>query len=192
MAIDFWSLLEPSELTRIPAKMKKFLHRGERPPSEHFHTWDFFAYGYEHAFNELAEATLNRWPHGDYMRMPLFYLCRHSIELHLKTGIKEYAETMGEPYSLDGHSLTGLWNQFKNLTKKSGFVTDDDWTPYCEKLINHINESDPDGERFRYPRSKAGDVFTYTRIELEELVKAHYQITLYCGGCGDMLRESWA
>src|SRR5580658_7708156 len=99
---------------------------------------------------------------------------------------------MGEPYSLDGHSLTGLWNQFKNLIKKSGFLNGDELTPYCEKLINHINESDPDGERFRYPSSKAGDVFAYTRIELEELVRAHYLITLYCGACGDMLSESWS
>ena len=118
MAVDFLELLEPSELSRIPAKMKKFLHRGERPPSAHFQTWDFFAYGYEHAFNELAEARLQRWPHGDYMRMPLFYLCRHSVELHLKAAIREYAATMGESYNLDGHSLTGLWYQFKTLIRK--------------------------------------------------------------------------
>jgi hypothetical protein len=63
-----------------PGKLKKFLFR-EEAPSDSTQTCSFYAYGYARAFQQLAEAALQRWPGGGHSRMPLFFLARHSIEL---------------------------------------------------------------------------------------------------------------
>jgi hypothetical protein len=49
---------------------------------------------------------------------------------------------------------------------------------------------DPDGQRFRYPGDNAGRPFEYTRVEFQELAKAHAHISLWCDGVTDMLHEA--
>jgi hypothetical protein len=118
--------------------------------------------------------------------MPLFLLARHSIELHLKDTIREYAKTDDMPADLGTHNLMWLWNQLGTYMERYGIPADDEWGVYCDKLLNHIHEVDPDGERFRYPTARDGAPFEITRVELEGLVRAHWHITMYCDGCANM------
>src|ERR1700674_1845912 len=57
-----------------------------------------------------------------------------------------------------------LCSQLLAQVQRTGFPTDDDWTRYCTKLVNHVHEADPDGERFRYPSSKDGAPLIFTRM----------------------------
>jgi hypothetical protein len=133
-----------------------------------------------------------KWPGRDFLAMPLFYLARHSIELHLKEAILFYAEHNPRQPDLEGHRLMSLWNQLQEYMRGVGYNKEDEWTSYCAKLLNHINETDPDGEHFRYPESKSGMSFTATAIELEGLVKAHWHICMYCGAATSMLDAGYS
>jgi hypothetical protein len=53
----------------------------------------------------LADAALQNWPGGGYMPMPLFFLARHSIDLHLKDPIEAYGRYSPLVPELTDHSL---------------------------------------------------------------------------------------
>lgn len=186
---NFTELLIQSEISRIPSSLKKFAFR-EKNPSRDEQTWGYFAYGYSRGFEELAEASLKRWPAGNYMRLPLFFLARHSIELGIKEAILEYSPCTGIDVQIDGHGLHSLWNQLLRQVNGAGFQTDDEWTRYCAKLVQHFHNADPNGEQFRYPSSKEGEKHEYTRVELETLMKAQWHLFTYCEAVVSMLEES--
>jgi hypothetical protein len=107
----------------------------------------------------------------------------HSMELNLKWAIKAY-QTYLEDFSekTDHHGLVKLWNSLIKLMKKAGAPTDDEYSKHCLRLLDHINKTDPDGEQFRYPHDKEGEAFELAKVDLEELVKAHYLIGEYAEG----------
>ena len=188
VALDFASILEPSEISNPPGKLRKFLFR-EEAPSGNTQTRSFYAYGYARAFEQLAETALQRWPGGGHTPMPLFFLARHSIELHLKDAIEHYGRCSTLEPELSSHNIARLWNHLQAQIQHAGFPTDDDWTRYCNKLVHHIHEVDPDGERFRYPSNVQGVEFEFTRVELEGLQKAHFHITGYCDAAASMVAD---
>jgi hypothetical protein len=106
-------LLELTEIERVPAKVRKFLHRDE--PHGYAKTWEYFSYGYGSAFDELARKALETWPNRDYLSMPLFLLARHPIELHLKDTILEYTKTDDTPADLGTHNLMQLWTSVRQI-----------------------------------------------------------------------------
>jgi hypothetical protein len=169
-----------AELERIPKKMRRFL-KWERPPSGFNKTWENFAGAYGMAFDNLTEHALSNWS-GGQLALPLFFLCRHSMELSIKQAIVVYAESAGESPLIEGHSLAQLWNELLRQIKAAGFEIDDEWTVYCGKLVQHLHEVDPDGERFRYPTSRKGVPFDYTKVDLEGLAVAHWHIGMLCDG----------
>lgn len=83
---EFQDLLDDVSAFEIPTKFERFLRR-EQPPSMSEQTLAFFAYSYEVAFREMAAALKARWRHNGLLQAPLFYVARHSIELHLKWAI---------------------------------------------------------------------------------------------------------
>jgi hypothetical protein len=79
----------------------------------------------------------------------------------------------------------GLQRQFKLADLPSG----DEWGDHCEKLVRYMNKIDPTGETFRYPHDLRGRSFQYTYVEFDGLVKAHHNLTMYCGASIDVLGE---
>jgi len=183
---DYHGIIGDSELERIPGRIRRFLFR-EQAPSDATQSLAFYAYWYTRAFEEMVSVALQRWPGGDYMRMPLFFLARHSLELHLKEAIRVFSEVDDVKFS--DHGLAKLWTRLLAVINNNGYNTDDEYADYCGKLVNHIHEADPSGERFRYPVTTSGIEFEYTRVELEGLVRAHFHITNYCEGSILMLKE---
>ncbi|MBB5693737.1 hypothetical protein [Muricoccus pecuniae] len=57
----------------------------------------------------MAGRLLQFWASGRAV-LPLFFLCSHSIELSIKSAIRECAEVLGETPDIAGHSLARLWN----------------------------------------------------------------------------------
>ncbi|MGY4295113.1 hypothetical protein ACVWXN_003208 [Bradyrhizobium sp. i1.4.4] len=109
---DFLELLDEASRFEIPTKFERFLHR-EPPPSMSDQTLSFFAYSYEVAFREMSAALKARWRHNGLLQAPLFYVARHSIELHLKWAIEEFASYTGDPGKDYGHNLLDLWNELR-------------------------------------------------------------------------------
>jgi len=163
----------------------------EKAPSESTQSWAFYALGYDRAFESLVEKAMERWPGGDYLRMPLFYLCRHSLELRLKYTIRDVSRYTDIGPIVDGHRLMSLWNHLLEHTDKVGMPATDDYTKLCDHFICVLDQVDPDGERFRYPSSKRQKIFPYTRVELDGLVNAHFHLGIYCDGLKEMLEERW-
>ena len=64
------------------------------------------------------------------MRMPLFFLARHSLELHLKETAKVFA--MGREVDLGGHGLAQLWTQLLRLMNDEGYSTDDEYAEHSQ------------------------------------------------------------
>ncbi|MGJ5151822.1 hypothetical protein [Bradyrhizobium sp. SZCCHNRI1029] len=187
---SFSDILDEVGAFEIPKQMEKFLHR-EAPPSASDQTLSYFAYSYELAFGHLAGAVRDRWHSNGLMQAPLFYLARHSIELHLKWAIEEFESYSGEKAKECGHDLLALWGELQkqqfDLADLPG--RDDPWGKHVDKLIKHMHNIDPKGDSFRYPHSIGGKLFAYTRIEFEGLVRAHNHVTGYCGASLDVLGE---
>lgn len=100
------------------------------------------------------------------------------------------AEESGAEVKLEGHGLLDLWMQFLGVVEAAGFAIDDDWTGHCGKVVKHLHDFDPTGERFRYPANLAGVPFKYTRVEAEGLAKAQAHVFGYCDATLDMVRAS--
>jgi hypothetical protein len=180
---DFWSSYIPDDA--VPQQVRRFLHR-----DEHIGSWGqttaYYAHAYANAFERLVMVALGIYPRSEYLRLPLFFLARHSAELHLKEVIQEYSAATGLPYEAAKiHSLVTLWNKVKILVQG---MHDDEWSAHVGKLICHLHDFDPDGQRFRYPEDNAGKPFDGTRVELERLAHAHGSITLWCEAVCDMLQ----
>ena len=97
------------EVDRLPLRFREFVFRKQNTSSRA--PWGYFAYGYSRGFEELAEKALERWPSGDCLGLPLFFLARHAIELDIKATTFELAEHTGSAVQLDGHRLDELWRQ---------------------------------------------------------------------------------
>lgn len=173
------------EVENLPTEVRKFLTK-ERRASIYDKTWENLCGAYGDAFNLLSQRLLAERGY-ERVVVPLFYLCRHSVELSIKHAVIEYAEALGEPPDVAGHSLASLWNELARLTQAAGFPTDDPWTVHCGKLVRHLHDADPDGERFRYPASRSGVPFECTRVDVERLAVAHWHIGVLCDAAGEML-----
>jgi hypothetical protein len=172
------------EIHNIPENMRRFLVR-DGAHSTYAKTWEYFANAYGRAFDELAELILRDWPNRNHMDEAVFFLCRHSIELSIKNSILGCSEP--DVPEIAGHNLLNLWNQLQAIMAKHGFEEPDEWTAHCTKLIEHINEFDPDGEHFRYPTDRKHNPFEFTRVELEGLAVAHWHIGMLCEANVEML-----
>lgn len=183
---DFWDKFAIE--SEVPAEVRKFIARGKYNGSMG-QTMGYYAYGYARAFEQLMMVAIGKWPNADYLRFPLLFLIRHSAELHLKDVIQEYSLRNRTAYaSSNQHNLLTLWNEAIKQIQVWGVPPRDEWSLHVGKLINHIHDFDPNGQRFRYPEDNKGKPFDSTRAELEELAKAHLNIMLWCESAGDMLQ----
>jgi hypothetical protein len=189
MADKVEALVE-GELGRIPAQLKPFFQKGAKDdPDQIFMNLGYMAYAYGRAFTNFAEGALEDWPKKNYIIQPMVYLARHSMELHLKWAISHYQDYLGDSERTDHHNLARLWNTLVKLRASAGAPIDDEYSKHCLKLLNHINQTDPDGEQFRYPHKKDGEAFELTKVDLEGLVKAHWHVSRYAEAAVDMIPE---
>jgi hypothetical protein len=92
---DFWTTFTIDD--EVPERVRKFLHRS-RAGSTMGQTTGYYAHGYGYAFERLIMIAIEMWPQADYLRMPVFFLARHSTELHLKEVIQDYSARNRLPY----------------------------------------------------------------------------------------------
>ena len=179
------------ELDQVPGHLKPFFNKTQEsdPDGRIMMTMGYMAYAYGRAFEEFAVGALEGWPTKDYIAQPMCYLARHSMELWLKHAIKEYQEFLGDHSAdSDHHNLMKLWNVLMELRRAAG-AKDSEYAKYISKLLNHLNEIDPEGEQFRYPHTKAGQAFDLAKIELEGLLKAYWHVSRYAEASVDVIPD---
>lgn len=136
----------------------------------------------------LFEEAAKR-PHHPMLMHPLLLLCRHSIELSLKEGLRQLSAFDARSGTKTTHSLEGLWARLRSALREAGLEADDDYTALCTEAVTLLHNHDVRGDRFRYPESTTGMAFASTLTDLESLFKAQHRVVIYCGSIGDMLDE---
>jgi len=189
MAKTFDELLDMSEFDG-QSMVAKYIHHGG-DINNYATTWEYVAYTYSRAFDEMARKAFEAGHRGSNLSTPLFFLARHSIELALKSTILEYAETDDVAPKLEGHDLVSLWKQLSDYMERWGNSATDDWGLIVAKQITDIQEVDPKGDRFRYPTDIKGKRFELTHVELEGLIRAHSSVTTYLDACAQMHSEGY-
>jgi hypothetical protein len=107
MNFDFTEQQLESEIMQVPERVRRFLFK-EDAPSAQEQSWGYYAHGYSFAFDELAEMALREWPRREYLRLPVFFLGRHSMELAIKEAIVSYEPHTSQTALLKGHGLSPI------------------------------------------------------------------------------------
>jgi hypothetical protein len=146
-------------------------------------SWSYYAYSFGEAFDVMWDAAARR--PSTLLMPPLLAICRQSVELSIKAGL----ETLSGQPPPAGHKLAQLWSALVQALDAAGLPTDDEFSQSVGKIVELLDQHDPRGDRFRYPAPIAGQAFCSTDVDLDELFRAHWRLTLYCGAIGDMIKE---
>lgn len=119
--------------------------------------WYHFASAYRHA----ADALCKRVSQDDALRhllaLPVLYLYRHSIELHLKSLLKDAGELLDDPQVVPArHYLLTLWKRVRVLLLRIDPRSDGPWLNRADNIIADFDALDPSSFAFRYPVDTAG------------------------------------
>jgi hypothetical protein len=189
MTVDFLELITDSEIQKIPKQMRRFLET-DTGHSMGEPTWDYFAYSFSAGFEQLATQAWKRVATAGVSSSS----CTISVPALDRTigqgGDRGLLVSQRLTRRVGGHNLHLLWNELLKQIARGGFPVDDEWTWHCGRLIAHIHQFDPNGERFRYPENRMGSPFDLTRVEFGELLKAHWHIVNYCGAVTSMFDAS--
>lgn len=118
----------------------------------------FFLYseGYREAGNKLYDYCIENPFFSNTLIYPIIYNYRQFLELRLKELIimgNQYIDTDDD--FPDEHSLTKLWNIYRNkLLPNIDNTIEKDTLDNVENLINEFNTVDPKSMSFRYPVTK--------------------------------------
>jgi hypothetical protein len=123
-----------------------------------------FAKGYEITFLMLCNDINENMDKRDYLINPLLFNLRHYIELILKAIIENLRNSLlvfdikrNEANSylcMDEHRLLPLWELMIKLLGQLKEHNKDDSLTATKNLIKELQETDPNGENFRYPFGK--------------------------------------
>jgi hypothetical protein len=124
---NFWEAFQTDDnFGVVPIKFRKFLHR-EKAPADYMQSMDYYAHGYNHAFERMVMIVLRLWPQAEYLRMPTFFLARHAAELNLKEVIQQCSTANGVlDLASDEHRLVKLWDRTIHHVAQAGWPTDDE------------------------------------------------------------------
>jgi hypothetical protein len=119
--------------------------------------WYRFAYSYKAAADELADATLtNRW-RRNVLGLPMLFLYRHYVELHLKSLLADAGELLDDPQTIPPeHYISKLWQRVRALILRIGPSDEDAWFARADAIVAELDSLDPNSFAFRYPVNKRG------------------------------------
>ncbi len=111
-----------------------------------------------YSFRRGAEVLVSKWTESSdhTLDLPVAYLCRHYVELALKS-LCEEARTIGsgapEPPAV--HGLSELWRPTRVFLQNIGIVhNEDDYLLRFEEVIEFLDKIDGRSVVFRYPLNK--------------------------------------
>ncbi|MCP5134411.1 MAG: hypothetical protein H6976_12655 [Gammaproteobacteria bacterium] len=125
--------------------------------------YDFSDYsrGYFQSAKNQLDAIIKNSGLVDILIYPLCYSYRHGIELGLKHLARELPLIFqeGEKIKLT-HNLNDNWNSIRPYIVRLRRYLDEnnESVPFIDKVLNDFLEFDPNGEVFRFPENRKGDL----------------------------------
>lgn len=122
-------------------------------------------FGYALAYKEGADRLVEALAEDGYSQhelvLPVVFLYRHYLELHLKELIIEGRKALGQPADAipTGHNIFKLWNELKPILAQIQAKPYDlrkEELLAVEACIKEFSEVDERSEAFRYPVNKDG------------------------------------
>lgn len=116
-----------------------------------------YAEGYKRASDILISWIKNQRRDQDFLVYPIIFLYRQSIELKLKSVIKNgliLLEINSE--KIDHHNIVKLFDKSREILLKVGPMCHEDLIK-LEKIILALNELDPSSYVWRYSKDKKGN-----------------------------------
>jgi hypothetical protein len=123
--------------------------------------YDFFDYalGYFKGAAAIARAAERRELPVDIAVYPMVYSYRHGIELCLKHLGRIVPPLFGDPPAvLPTHKLMDTWEEVKPYLQKWRGFESASTVPVIDKVIEDVLAFDPNGEVFRFPEDRRGDL----------------------------------
>lgn len=141
-----------------------------------FRTGHFFGYAlaYKEGADRLVEALEEDGYSDHKLVLPIIFLYRHYLELHLKDLILEGRKALGQPAGTipTGHNIFKLWDKLKpilaQIQAKSGPIIRGEQDA-VEAYIKELTEIDERSEAFRYPVSTEGKPLLQENAQLASL-----------------------
>ena len=156
------------------------------------------AHYYAEAADSIVERRLNlpQSNSADGLFMPVAYLYRHSIELHLKELIKfflrvgELSDSKGLQNLLQrSHGLHKLWSRIEPLIRGLAYSPKDPAASNVASFLKELDSCDPSGTSMRYARSSDGTTVSSAtfpaRIDLVKLRESVKAVNNFLGGSLD-------
>jgi hypothetical protein len=155
--------------TEFPSKGDSFYKKNDNLDSNSWLNKDNasfynFAKGYEITLLMLCNDINENMDKRDYLINPLLFNLRHYLELIMKAIIENLRNSLlvfdikrNEANSylcMDEHKLLPLWDLMIKLLGQLKEHNKDDSLTATKNLIKELQETDPNGENFRYPFGK--------------------------------------
>lgn len=118
----------------------------------------FFLYseGYKEAGKKLWEFCIENMFYANTLIYPLVFNYRQFLELRLKELIIMGYKHLDEKKDFsDEHSLTKLWNTYRNEILPQIEQIEKDILDNVERIISQFNSEDPQSMTFRYPVTRS-------------------------------------
>ena len=151
------SRYEPPVLTWVPLLALPNGHAGAAAIPSGSKYWYTYALAYKDAADSLA--SLVDVPEGPLSRLavPMMFLYRHHVELHLKSLLSDAGELLDDPQSIPpAHYLLTLWKRVRALLLKISSNSDGAWFVRADGIVEALDAIDPGSFAFRYPVDKPG------------------------------------
>jgi len=155
------------------------LHHGANPVDD----LPAFALGYHMAARALAVKFEEFAGYADYEGYPIFFLYRQALELYLKALVYKGADVVGllskplqKPTLFKKHGLKRLIPAIRLIFSKlewSFEVNPFKSVSDIERLVEEVDEIDPDSFLFRYPVTTAGIATIDGAITIDIILLSH-------------------
>ena len=154
--------------------------------------WMFMAEGYIRAA-ELAVEGCSRQDRN-LILYPVFWLCRHSIELALKhsTNVGTHWQSKNTDHQPPhGHKILALWNRLRPIIDECFPSCESDRPEAVGRMIERFAELDPGGQVFRYPlgTKKERHFEDNLCVDLTDLTKSTREIFNFLKGCSYVFED---
>jgi hypothetical protein len=114
--------------------------------------------GFRRSGRVIADRLIENDSEFDYLFLPMMYMYRHSLELHLKQARRAAATYLRESRPQEslrqrgpGHKLVKTWELLRDDLERCGYFPTWAHLSEIEKRIVEFESLDPSGQALRYP-----------------------------------------
>lgn len=174
------------ELLRIAGTTWEQFHKPSRYPTTR-NGFEYIAYSFGRASEELIE----RWKNtrSDVFEYPIAFLCRHRIELSLKS-LWVTCRAIG--FSVDGpdgvHTLPKLWHPVRDFCVAINVLqSSDEFLDGFDRFLEYLDGIDGNSTAFRYPLK--GTFGIELAVDVEALERSIEASDVFFFGLNEMLAQ---